>query len=107
MLGRRIDHPPSPTVARATPAMVTIERDAFLCDVPSTSRTLLFSDKAWVYKRHFVPDCYDCSVAQCLGRSVRDNQIQFIYPVLGSIFQESAALVLGSIVVAASLVTCF
>ena len=41
--------------------------EAFLCNVPSTSRTLLFSDKAWVYKRHFVWDCNDCSVAQWFG----------------------------------------
>ena len=29
-------------------------RVVFLCDVPNTSRTLLFSDKAWVYKGHFL-----------------------------------------------------
>ena len=40
---------------------------AFLCNVPGTSRTLLFSDKAWVYERHFVQDCNDCSAAQWLG----------------------------------------
>ena len=39
-------------------------RAAFLCNVPSTSRTLLFSDKAWVYKRHFVLDCNDYFMAQ-------------------------------------------
>ena len=41
--------------------------EAFSCNVPSTSRTLLYSDKAWVYKRHFVLDCNDCSTAQWLG----------------------------------------
>ena len=28
VLGRIIDHTPSPTVARATPAMITVERDS-------------------------------------------------------------------------------
>ena len=65
---------------------------AFLRNVPSTSRTLLFSDKAWVYKRHFVQDCKARFVAQWLGarRGV-----------------GSAELVLGSILVAAVLVTYF
>ena len=65
-------------------------REAFLCYAPSISRTLLFSDKAWVYKRHFVLDCNDCSIAQCLG-------VQHV--------EGSAALVIRSIPVAASLVT--
>ena len=65
---------------------------AFLRNVPSTSRTLLFSDKAWVYKRHFVLDCNDCSMAQWLGAQRRE---------------ASAALVLGSILVVTSLITCF
>ena len=46
-------------------------REAFLYYVPSISRTLLFSDKAWVYKRHFVLDCNDCSMAwsaACRGK---------------------------------------
>ena len=67
-------------------------RYAFLCNVPSTSRTLLFSDKAWVYKRHFVLDCDDCSMAQWI-RAKRTG--------------GSAALVLDSILSTASLVICF
>ena len=66
-------------------------REAFLCNVPSTNRTLLFSDKAWVYKRHFVLECSDCFMARWLGSQRREG---------------SAALVLGSILVAPSLVTC-
>ena len=66
--------------------------EAFLCNVPSTSRTLLFSDKAWVYQLQFVQVCNDCSMAQWL-RAQRN--------------EESVALVLGSILVAALLVTCF
>ena len=61
------------------------------CNVPSTSKTLLFSDKAWFYKHHFVLDCNGCSMAQWLGAQRRE---------------ESVAPVLGSILVAASLVTC-
>ena len=57
-------------------------RDAFLCNVPSTSRTLHFSDKAWVYERPFVQDCNDCSMAQWLGAQR---------------IEGSAALTLGSI----------
>ena len=64
---------------------------AFLCNVPSTSRTLLFSVKAWVYKRHFVQDCNDCSKAQWFGAERAKG---------------SAVLILGSILSAASLLAC-
>ena len=66
--------------------------EAFLYSVPNTRRTLLFSDKAWVYKRHFVPVCNNCSMA-----------LRFRAPP----WKGCAALVLGSILVAASLETCF
>ena len=41
-------------------------RVAFLCNVPSTSRTLLFFDKAWVYipVRHYFLDYNDFFIAQ-------------------------------------------
>ena len=66
-------------------------RVAFLCNVPSTSKTLLFSDKARVHKRCFVHDCNDRSMAQWVGAQRRIG---------------SAASNLDSILVAASLVTC-
>ena len=64
---------------------------AFLCNVRSTSTTLLFSDKAGVYKRHFLLIFNECSTAQWLGVHK---------------FVRSAALVLGFILVEASHVTC-
>ena len=38
--------------------------EAFLCNVSNTSRTLLFSDKAWVYESHYLRDYCDFSVAR-------------------------------------------
>ena len=51
----------------------------------------IFSDKAWVYKRHFVQDCNGCSVAQWLGAERVKGR---------------AGLVLGSTLSAASLLAC-
>ena len=44
---------------------------AFLCNVPNTSRTSLFSDKAWIYKRYYVRNCCDFSLARLLGMQRR------------------------------------
>ena len=37
---------------------------AFVCNVPRTSRTLLFSDKVWVYIRHYLLDYNDFSIVR-------------------------------------------
>ena len=83
---------------------------AFLCNVPNTSRTILFSDKAWVYKLHFELDCNNCSMAQWRRAPRREGNAALVLMAqwLRAPRREgNAPLVLGSILVAASLETCF